>query len=153
METKDSIKQLRRQLNMSQKEFAAAISVTRQAVSRWECGEVVPSTDTLKLISDTFGVPVDCLLGMETPLCQSCGAALTRERDRGTESDGSPAADYCAFCYQNGRFTQDLTIEEIIEHNLAGLESWNRENGLKLSIEEARGQLREFLPTLKRWRE
>ena len=33
------------------------------------------------------------------------------------------------------------------------MESWNRENGLKLSIEEARGQLREFLPTLKRWRE
>ena len=153
METKDSIKQLRRQLNMSQKEFAAALSVTRQAVSRWECGEVVPSTDTLKLISDTFGVPVDYLLGMETPLCQSCGAALTRERDRGTASDGSLSADYCAFCYPNGRFTQALTIDELIEHHLAGLESWNRTHALKPSHEEALGQLRDFSPTLKRWRE
>lgn len=85
METKDSIKQLRRQLNMSQKEFAAALSVTRQAVSRWECGEVVPSTDTLKLISDTFGVPVDYLLARRH-LCARAAEQRSRASAIGARS-------------------------------------------------------------------
>ena len=53
------------------------LCVTRQAVSRWETGETVPSTDTLKEIAKTFQVPVDRLLGYPAGFCQSCGMALT----------------------------------------------------------------------------
>ena len=51
METKDVILQLRTKNGLSQEELAERIYVTRQAVSRWETGETVPNTETLKLLS------------------------------------------------------------------------------------------------------
>jgi len=47
MNTQQIIAELRRRNGMSQDEFAAKLLVTRQAVSRWETGETVPSSDTL----------------------------------------------------------------------------------------------------------
>lgn len=151
METKDAILKLRNNLNLSQNEFAERLFVTRQAVSRWENGDTVPNIDTLKLIAKTFDVSVDYLLGHPIGHCQSCGMILIRDSDKGTEDDGRRSEDYCAFCYQQGQFVQDLTIEELIEHNLRGLDSWNRETGLHLTEQEARAELQKFLPTLKRW--
>ena len=49
METKNIIYKLRTQKGMSQDELAGKIMVTRQAVSRWENGETIPNTETLKL--------------------------------------------------------------------------------------------------------
>ena len=49
METKNIILKLRTERGMSQDELADKIMVTRQAVSRWENGDTVPNTDTLKL--------------------------------------------------------------------------------------------------------
>lgn len=152
METKDAILELRKRLDMSQDEFAAKLFVTRQAVSRWENGDTIPNTDTLKLIAKTFNMSVDQLLGYPAGLCQSCGMALEHDSDKGTEQDGSKSEEFCAFCYQQGKFTQDITMEEIIELNLRDLDEWNKVAGLQLTEQEARIQLREFLPTLKRWR-
>lgn len=152
METRNAILELRRYLNLSQKEFAEKLLVTRQAVSRWENGDTIPNTDTLKLIAKTFDVSVDYLLGRPIGQCQSCGMILIKNSDKGTESDGRKSEEYCAFCYQQGRFTQDLTIEELIEHNLQDLDSWNRETGLHVTEQEARVELQKFLPTLKRWK-
>lgn len=152
METRNTILELRKHLNLSQNEFAEKLLVTRQAVSRWENGDTVPNTDTLKLIAETFDVSVDFLLGRSIGQCQSCGMILVKSSDKGTESDGRKSEEYCAFCYQHGQFTQDISIEELIEHNLQDLDSWNRENGLHLTEQEARAELQKFLPTLKRWR-
>lgn len=152
METKNVILELRKSLNLSQGEFAEKLLVTRQAVSRWENGDTTPSTDTLKLIAQTFGVTVDYLLGHPAGQCQSCGMILEKDSDRGTESDGSRSEEYCAFCYQQGKFVHDVTMEEMVEHNLKDLEQWNESVGLHLSEQEAREQLMGFLPTLKRWR-
>ncbi len=77
---------------------------------------------------------------------------LEHESDKGTEQDGSKSEEFCAFCYQQGKFTQDITMEEIIELNLQALDEWNKAAGLQLTEQEARIQLRQFLPTLKRWR-
>ena len=63
METKDVILQLRTQKGLSQDELAERILVTRQAVSRWENGETVPNTETLKLLSKEFDVSINTLLG------------------------------------------------------------------------------------------
>lgn len=152
METKDTILELRKSLNLSQDEFAEKLSLTRQAVSRWENGDTIPTTDTLKLIAETFDVTVDYLLGYSVDMCQSCGMTLTQDSDRGTEGDGSKAKEYCSFCYQQGKFVQDLTLEELIESNLRDLDNWNRENGMNLTEQEARNELLKFLPTLKRWK-
>lgn len=51
METKDVILELRTKRGLSQDDLAVKVMVTRQAVSRWENGETVPNTDTLKLLS------------------------------------------------------------------------------------------------------
>ena len=56
METKNIILELRNQRGMSQDELAKKIMVTRQAVSRWENGETVQNTETLKLLSKEFDV-------------------------------------------------------------------------------------------------
>ena len=52
METKEVIYELRNRNNMSQDELAEKLFATRQAVSRWENGETVPNTETLKLLSN-----------------------------------------------------------------------------------------------------
>ena len=151
METKHALLELRQRLHLSQDEFAEKLSLTRQAVSRWENGETIPSTDTLKRIAQTFQVSVDYLLGYPAAPCQSCGMLLTTDSDKGTELDGSPSETYCAFCYQGGKFVQELTLGEMVEHNLLDLDQWNASMGLHLSEQEAREQLMAYLPTLARW--
>lgn len=63
METKDVIHELRNKAGLSQDELAEKLFVTRQAVSRWENGETLPNTDTLRRLSALFGVSINTLLG------------------------------------------------------------------------------------------
>ena len=63
METKDIIYDLRTKNGLSQDELAKKVFVTRQAVSRWETGETMPNTQTLKLLSKLFNVSINTLLG------------------------------------------------------------------------------------------
>ena len=51
----------------------------------------------------------------EMKFCQSCGMPLT-EDVLGTNADGSKNEDYCMYCYKDGKFLQDCTMEEMIEH-------------------------------------
>ena len=77
METKNIILKLRMQKGLSQYELAEKIMVTRQAVSRWENGETVPNTETLKLLSKEFDVSINTLLGEPRKLiCQCCGMPI-----------------------------------------------------------------------------
>ena len=77
MDTKQVIFELRTQMGMSQDELAEKVFVSRQAVSRWENGETVPNTETLKLLSKVFDVSINTLLGSPRKLvCQCCGMPL-----------------------------------------------------------------------------
>ena len=105
METKDVILQLRTQKGLSQDELAERILVTRQAVSRWENGETVPNTETLKLLSKEFDVSINTLLGTPRQLvCQCCGMPL-EDAIISHNKDGSPNEDYCKWCYADGTYT------------------------------------------------
>ena len=74
METKDIIVELRTKKGLSQEALAEKVFVTRQAVSRWENGETVPNTETLKLLSKLFDVSINTLLGSPRQLiCQISG--------------------------------------------------------------------------------
>lgn len=53
---------LRKQRGLTQLDLAERLSVSRQAISRWEVGTAVPSTDNLKVLSELYGVSVDYLL-------------------------------------------------------------------------------------------
>ena len=52
---------------------------------------------------------------MEQRFCQSCGMPLTDDV-LGTNADGTKNEDYCMYCYKDGKFLQDCTMEEMIEH-------------------------------------
>ena len=99
METKDVILDLRTQKGLSQEELAEKVFVTRQAVSRWETGETVPNTETLKLLSAFFDVSINTLLGSPRKLvCQCCGMPL-EDALVSKEKDGAFNEDYCTWCY------------------------------------------------------
>ena len=51
---------------------------------------------------------------MEQKFCQSCGMPLTNEI-LGTNADGSKNEDYCNYCYKDGKFTQDCTMEVLTD--------------------------------------
>ena len=88
METKDIILELRTKNKLSQDELAEKVFVTRQAVSRWENGETIPNTETLKLLSKLFDVSINTLLGSPRQfICQCCGMPL-EESNVSKEKDG-----------------------------------------------------------------
>lgn len=104
METKNIIFELRTNRGLSQDELAERICVTRQAVSRWENGETVPNTETLKLLSKLFDVSINTLLGSPRKLiCQCCGMPL-EDSVISKEPDGDFNEDYCKWCYAEGQF-------------------------------------------------
>ena len=102
MEPKDVLLELRTRNGLSQDELAEKVFVTRQAVSRWENGETVPGTETLKLLSKLYGVSINTLLGSPRQLfCQCCGMPL-EEEIISREKDGTPNEEYCKWCYADG---------------------------------------------------
>ena len=56
------IAEKRKTLGMTQIEFAEKMHVTRQTVSRWEAGTVLPDIDKIGEIADILGVSCDYLL-------------------------------------------------------------------------------------------
>lgn len=86
------------------------------------------------------------------PICQSCGMNMKAAEEFGTNADGTINQEYCHYCYQNGAFTRNITMTEILETNLKYLDHWNTETGNNFTPDEARPILYEFLSTLKRWK-
>lgn len=62
MEFHQKLQELRKQKGLTQEELAAALYVSRTAVSKWESGRGYPNIDSLKAIAAFFGVTVDTLL-------------------------------------------------------------------------------------------
>jgi hypothetical protein len=69
----------------------------------------------------------------------------------GTNVDGTPNREYCSFCYKEGAFTGNETMDEMIDHCLKYLDEFNDGGGTKYTADEARTMMREFFPHLKRW--
>ena len=124
METKDIIYELRTKKGLSQEELAEKVYVTRQAVSRWENGDTVPNTETLKLLSREFDVSINTLLGSPRQLvCQCCGMPLEVE-SISREKDGIFNEEYCKWCYADGNFCYsslaeltDFLVEHMADEN------------------------------------
>ena len=146
METKNIILKLRTERGMSQDELADKIMVTRQAVSRWENGDTVPNTDTLKLLSKEFDVSINTLLGSPRKLiCQCCGMPLD-DSITSRESDGSFNEEYCKWCYANGAFSyqsKEALLDYLVGH---------MPNPDHLPDEERRAQWDKYLSLLKHWK-
>jgi transcriptional regulator with XRE-family HTH domain len=58
----EKIYQLRKEKGITQEELASQITVSRQAISKWELGESMPDTENIVQLSKLFGVSTDYLL-------------------------------------------------------------------------------------------
>lgn len=72
---------------------------------------------------------------------------LQKEKDFGTNSNGSKSEEYCFHCFQNGKFLDEgITLQKKIEKNVR----FGKMMGM--SEEKARDMASDILPELKRWR-
>lgn len=115
----DTLKALRLEKGFTQEEIGERVHVSRQAVSRWENGETIPGVDTLKELSQLFGVTMNKLLGEPLKLvCQCCGMELD-ENSISSEPDGSANPNYCKWCYAEGEFVYKSLpelVKYLVEH-------------------------------------
>ena len=88
---------------------------------------------------------------MKQKFCQSCGMPLTDEV-LGTNADGTKNEDYCMYCYKDGKFLQECTMEEMIEHCAQFVNEVNKGLPQPITKEEYIGQMKMYFPHLKRWR-
>lgn len=144
MKLKMIYREIRKKQGLTQEEMAQKLFVTRQAVSRWENGESVPSIDTLQLMSKTFGIPINALLGCPQELyCQACGMPLKDDDSIARALDGGFDEEHCRWCVVDGKYVGAETMEEMIEVCVPHM---------KMPEDAARDFLRKQLPTLKHWR-
>ncbi|HEY9062216.1 MAG TPA: zinc ribbon domain-containing protein [Pseudobacteroides sp.] len=86
---------------------------------------------------------------MEEKYCQCCAMPMgTTDEMYGTNTDGSKSEDYCKYCFEYGAFTSNATMDEMIEICIPHMASVNS----GMSEDEARKMMREYFPTLKRWK-
>ena len=86
------------------------------------------------------------LLDMPEHYCQSCGMMFAAPGQHGHEADGSEVGDLCRWCYDDGAYVEDVTMDEMIEDcapRMAKAMGW--------TADEAASLLGAALPTLRRW--
>lgn len=80
--------------------------------------------------------------------CQCCGMPMGETDELyATEKDGTKSKDYCKYCYVDGKFTEDCTMDEMIEFCIPHVISANKD----MTEDDARKMMKQFFPTLKRW--
>lgn len=145
METNEILLELRTKHGLSQDALAEKVFVTRQAVSRWENGETVPNTETLKLLSKLYDVSINTLLGSPMKLiCQCCGMPL-EDSNISKEKDGFFNEHYCKWCYADGEYMY-TDMDDLI--NVCVKTMANEQ----YSEEDVRYYLEETLPKLDYWK-
>ena len=82
----------------------------------------------------------------EMLICQSCSMPLMEAKHKGTEADGSITDDYCIYCYKDGKFTNDMTLEETIADSV----NYAKDTGM--TEDQMLAHAQSVLPTLKRWK-
>jgi transcriptional regulator with XRE-family HTH domain len=106
MKISGKLKALRQKFGLKQTDFANSLSVTPQAVSKWERGENYPDILVLKKISCLFDVSVDHLLGINdeerdtfeaTVFCSS----LNRFAQKGEDLSAKELADWTNIVFHN----------------------------------------------------
>lgn len=79
-------------------------------------------------------------------MCQSCAMPMDDESVYGTDKDGSKNSDYCKYCYKDGEFLQNVTMQEYIEMMVPFADQAG------MTGEQMRQYCTNVFPTLKRWK-
>lgn len=64
----DKLKEARKNAGLTQTELAEKLSVSRQAITKWESGKGIPDIENLRTISKVLEVSIDFLLDDEEKL-------------------------------------------------------------------------------------
>lgn len=89
MELNENLISLRKKNKLTQAQVAEALDVSRQAISNWETGAVLPSTDNLIALSRLYQVPADHLLNDDSDLIPV--PVEEKEVDKKEETPPEPA--------------------------------------------------------------
>lgn len=81
----EKIAKLRTALDISQEQLAERISVSRQAVSKWEMDQSLPQIDKVLLLCELFGVSADALLRDEIEIGESLEQEDKKNKYFGTD--------------------------------------------------------------------
>ena len=79
MSFQENLIRARKARGMTQEELATRLSISRQAVSKWETGESLPDLYKLAALADELGVSTDELCGREAVLCGEVPATASAE--------------------------------------------------------------------------
>lgn len=82
-------------------------------------------------------------------ICQSCAMPLKSEELYGTNADGSKNEDYCIYCFKDGEFTSDMTMEDMMNFCIEKMLECHPD----MEKDEAASMMAEAFPKLKRWAE
>lgn len=89
MELNEKLLSLRKKNKLTQAQVSETLDVSRQAISNWETGAVLPSTDNLLALSRLYQVPVDHLLNGD--IDQMPAPIKEKEVDKKEEAPPEPA--------------------------------------------------------------
>ena len=79
--------------------------------------------------------------------CQSCAMPMADDGLYGTNADGTKNEDYCIYCFKDGEFTSDMTMDEMMKFCIDKMCEVHPE----FDKDEASAMMMEVFPKLKRW--
>ena len=79
--------------------------------------------------------------------CQSCAMPIGGDGLFGTNADGSINEDYCKYCFKDGEFTSDMSMEDMIAFCSEKMVEVHPD----MDKDEALKMMNEVFPQLKRW--
>lgn len=79
-------------------------------------------------------------------ICQSCSMPMNDESVFGTNMDGTKNSDYCIYCYKNGEFIDQVSMNEYIEMMVPFSAQAH------MTSDQMRDYCTKVFPTLKRWK-
>lgn len=140
MEMGKEIRRLRNARGLTQEALAAALNVTAQTVSKWECGNCVPDVQLLPELAVFFGVTIDQLFAM-TPEQQMerienrifDGGMISEAEQRQLERQLSAFAEDVKFTGQ-----AELVLTELYNHQADQYRQLAAAHG-KLAVEKTGG--------------
>lgn len=140
----ENLKRLRKEKALTQEQLAERLSVSFQAVSKWECGEGYPDIVMLPSLAQILGVSVDELLGMEKICCNEDAEKILAQVDV-NESKGLRAENVELLREAVKRFPNNYMMLAKLASNLFCTESKSGEAGHEKSAEAA--EIAEYILT------
>lgn len=106
------LKALRKERSLTQKDLAALLEMSQQAIAKWESGRSTPDPSTLARLAGLLDVSADCLLGVETmqPVVPAGAVGLYNESP--VPVVGTVRAGYGALAFEEDYGTELAPVKD-----------------------------------------